>query len=126
MAEDPLDTLRLFLMQDVLPVGMAMAQRAKEGGASKVAEPFSSVEDPLRELKKEGETAAKTVREQLDRVRPGLGNPVVPVKVAVDVDNSQIDQQQVHKPLIECLDRIQVGMEESENLLIFLHFYLNY
>jgi hypothetical protein len=31
MAADPLDSLRLTLMQDVLPVGLAVAERARRG-----------------------------------------------------------------------------------------------
>ena len=38
MGSDPLDSLRLTLMQDVLPVGMAVVERAKRGGARDVAD----------------------------------------------------------------------------------------
>ena len=117
MADDPLDTLRLALMQEVLPVGMAMVDRAKEGGVSKVAEVFSSSDDPFELLRSEGEPAAKSLRDRLDKVSPGLGNPVVPVKVAVDQTSPQTDQTLDQEELIQVLDRIQRGMEELENLL---------
>ena len=36
-ASNPLDQLRLTLMQEVLPVGLAMVERAREGGPARVA-----------------------------------------------------------------------------------------
>ena len=81
MAADPLDALRLTLMQDVLPVGLAVAERARRGGPRDVIEAFSRSGDPLAQLKDEGETAARQVRDSLDRLQPGLGNPVMKVDV---------------------------------------------
>ena len=117
MTEDPRDTLRIFLMQEVLPVGIAMVERARKGGVNKVAESFTSTEDPLQVLRKEGEPVAKSVREQLDKVSPGLGNPVVPVEVAVEVEISEDDQMLDKTSLMQCLERIQVGIEDLDNLL---------
>ena len=82
MAADPLDTLRLTLMQDVLPVGLAVVERARKGGPREVLAAFG--DDPstsLDRLRQEGEPAASQVRQTLDRFQPGLGNPVVKVEV---------------------------------------------
>ncbi|MCS5690960.1 hypothetical protein NZK33_03055 [Cyanobium sp. FGCU-6] len=82
MATDPLDALRLALMQDVLPVGMAVADRVRKGGPREVLAAFDgSHPDPLGHLRQEGEPAASRVREGLDRLQPGLGNPVMKVEV---------------------------------------------
>jgi glutathione S-transferase len=81
MATDPLDALRLTLMQEVLPVGLAVAERARRGGARDVIEAFNGPDDPLAQLKDEGEPAARQVRDSLDRLQPGLGNPVMKVEV---------------------------------------------
>jgi hypothetical protein len=82
MAADPFDALRLTLMQDVLPVGLAMAERVRKGGPKEVLAAFDgSSADPLGRLREEGEPAAKSVRDNLDRVQPGLGNPVMKVEV---------------------------------------------
>ncbi|MEA5417214.1 hypothetical protein [Synechococcus sp. BA-132 BA5] len=82
MAADPLDSLRLALMQDVLPVGLAVVERARKGGASQVLAAFDGTSaDPLGQLRQEGEPAASQVRENLDRFQPGLGNPVMKVEV---------------------------------------------
>ncbi|MEB3242709.1 MAG: hypothetical protein VKO44_03655 [Cyanobacteriota bacterium] len=82
MAADPFDALRLTLMQDVLPVGLAVVERARKGGPKEVLAAFDgSSADPLGQLRNEGEPAAKSVRDNLDRLQPGLGNPVVKVDV---------------------------------------------
>ena len=117
MAEDLIETFRLSLMQDVLPVGMAIVDRARKGGVTKIAEAFIDSDDPLEALRDEGEPAAKTFRPQLDNLSPGLGNPVVPVKVAVDENDSNFDQTRDQESLMQVLQRIQVGMEELEKHL---------
>ena len=82
MAADPLDALRLTLMQDVLPVGLAVVERARKGGPRQVLEAFDgSSDDPLGRLREEGEPAASQLRDNLDRLQPGLGNPVMKVDV---------------------------------------------
>ncbi|MFM7652193.1 MAG: hypothetical protein ACKO5M_04590 [Vulcanococcus sp.] len=81
MATDPLEALRLALMQDVLPVGMAVVERARRGGPREVVEAFTEASDPLGRLRQEGEPAARELRENLDRLQPGLGNPVMKVQV---------------------------------------------
>jgi hypothetical protein len=82
MATDPLDALRLTLMQDVLPVGLAVVERARKGGAKEVMAAFDGRSpDPLGSLRQEGEPAASQLRQGLDRVSPGLGNPVMKVDV---------------------------------------------
>jgi len=82
MAPDPLDALRLSLMQDVLPVGLAALDRVRRGGPQELIAAFDGAEpDPLDRLRQEGEPAASKVRQQLDQVSPGLGNPVMKVEV---------------------------------------------
>jgi hypothetical protein len=82
MAADPFDALRLTLMQDVLPVGLAVAERVRRGGPREVLAAFDgSSADPLGRLREEGEPSASQVRDSLDRLQPGLGNPVLKVEV---------------------------------------------
>jgi len=69
-------------MQEVLPVGLALADRVRKGGPAEVVAAFEGRRgDPLDALRQEGEPAASRVRAQLDQLSPGLGNPVVPVQV---------------------------------------------
>lgn len=82
MAGEPLESLHLALMQEVLPVGLAMVDRVRRGGPKEVIAAFEGGEaDPLTRLRQEGEAAARQVRDSLDQVQPGLGNPVVHVSV---------------------------------------------
>ena len=117
-ADNPLDQLRLSLMQEVLPVGLAMFERARDGGPAKVAEAFTAgSQDPIADLREEGEPAAKSVREQLDQVSPGLGNPVMPVTVSVEepVDVTEVAADQPSAAdergqLLETLHRIEARL----------------
>ena len=114
-ADNPLDQLRLSLMQDVLPVGLAVLERARQGGPTKVAEVFSGASaDPIADLREEGEPAARTVREQLDQVSPGLGNPVMPVSVSVEDPVASADER---SELINALQRIEGRLEELSRRL---------
>jgi hypothetical protein len=116
MAADPLDALRLTLMQDLLPVGMAVVERARKGGAREVLAAFDgSSADPLGQLRDEGEPIASQMREGLDRLSPGLGNPVMKVEVR-DVaaePSSPADEQE----LCEALQRIACRLEDLQRQL---------
>lgn len=113
--ENPLDQLRLSLMQDVLPVGLAMVDRIRQGGPGKVADAFNgSVESSIDALRQEGEPAARSVREQLDQVSPGLGNPVMPVTVSVEVPEPSLDETLV---LLDTLERIEGRLDQLRALL---------
>ena len=106
VSDNPLDQLRLSVMQDVLPVGLAVLERARQGGPAKVVEAFTNgADDPVDALRQEGEPAARTVRDQLDAVSPGLGNPVVPVAVSVE------EPVETQEDLIETLQRIERRLE---------------
>ena len=80
----PLDSLRLALMQDVLPMGLAFVDRVRTEGPAKAVESVARGDNPLGDLRQQGEAAAREVRERLDQISPGLGNPVMPVQVQVD------------------------------------------
>ena len=116
MATDPFDALRLTLMQDVLPVGLAVVERARKGGAREVMAAFDGQEaDPLGSLRQEGEPAASQLRQGLDRVSPGLGNPVMKVEVH-DVATETADPQDALE-LQQGLARIAARLEQLEQRL---------
>jgi hypothetical protein len=124
MAADPLDALRLTLMQDVLPVGLAVVERARKGGAREVMAAFDgSSADPLGQLREEGEPTASQVRENLDRFSPGLGNPVMKVEVRDVPTEPQPPGAPVTNPgdereLGEALVRITQRLEALERMLL--------
>ena len=117
-SDNPLDQLRLSLMQDVLPVGLAVLERARQGGPGKVVEVFTAgSEDPIAELRQEGEPVARDVREQLDAVSPGLGNPVMSVSVSVDEPEMADERQDDLDDLMPTLRRIEQRLEELRRRL---------
>ncbi|WP_320673751.1 hypothetical protein [Prochlorococcus sp. MIT 1341] len=117
MADEKIDRIRLAFMQDVLPVGLAMFERVRQGGVKRVLEVINESKAPLDDLKKEGESAAKDLREKLDSVSPGLGNPVMSVNVGVEdsiaTSNGIADEEE----LVKLLSRIESRLEELENHL---------
>ena len=117
-SDNPLDQLRLSLMQDVLPVGLAVLERARQGGPGKVVEVFTAgSEDPIADLRQEGEPVARDVREQLDAVSPGLGNPVMPVSVSVDEPATVEQSKDGFDDLLPTLRRIEERLEELRRRL---------
>ena len=115
-SDNPLDQLRLSLMQDVLPVGLAVFERVRQGGAGKVVEAFTAgSEDPIADLRQEGEPVARDLREQLDAVSPGLGNPVM--TVSVSVDEPATAAQDTPDDLLPTLRRIEERLEELRRCL---------
>ena len=103
---NPIHQLRLSVMQEVLPVGLAVLERARQGGPAKVVEAFTNgSDDPMANLRQEGEPAARSVRDQLDAVSPGLGNPVMPVDVSVEAPS------QDRGDLIETMQRIEQRLQ---------------
>ena len=112
MAEDSFHRFRLAFMQDVLPVGLAMIQRVRTGGPREVFEVFTSKDDPIENLREEGEKNASSIRDQLDDISPGLGNPVVPVKVKVAHAETSSEQLLEHQTLLEALSRIENNIDD--------------
>jgi len=111
----PLDSLRLALMQEVLPMGLAFVDRVRTDGPAKAVESVARGDDPLGDLREQGEAAAREVRERLDLISPGLGNPVMSVQVEVDepeapqdsLESDHIDASQLHDVLARIDGRLQ-------------------
>jgi hypothetical protein len=128
MATDPLDALRLTLMQDVLPVGLAAADRIRRGGPQELLAAFDgSSADPLGRLRQEGEPVASQLRDNLDRLQPGLGNPVMKVEVrdipspepdaAADNQAAENQADDDRAELQQTLARISGRLERLDTLL---------
>ncbi len=117
MPDNRFERLRLLLMQDVLPVGMAIVDRVKRGGFSKITDVFVNEEDPLDELRNEGDQAASLIREKLDEITPGLGNPVVNVKISVEDASIQKESLDDSVELKVTLERIEERIELLDKYL---------
>jgi len=120
MAADPLDKLRLRLMQDLLPVGVAVVERARKGGLKDVVAGFSAAEvgtDPLSRLRQEGEPLASQLRDGLDRVSPGLGNPVMKVDVRVEQTPPEAAPHEPHLQALPDEAALQARLQAMEQRL---------
>ena len=119
VSDNPLEQLRVSLRQDVWPVGLAVLERARRGGPGKVAEVFTGgSDDPIADLRQEGEPVARGVREQLDAVSPGLGNPVMSVSVSVE-DPAPVEETTVSErdALMQALRRIEGRLDDLRRCL---------
>ena len=104
MAKDQLRDLHLFAMESALPFGMGIVNNAKNGGFQKIMDVLKS-KDPFLEFQVDGKTSAKTVRDKIDQLIPGLGYPVVSVDVTVE-ENSPDYESNDQDSLVSTLNRI--------------------
>ena len=114
MAEEFVEKLRLSLMQDYLPIGIAIIERIKTDGPRSIFDVLN-IKEPLIELRNEGESSAKSVREMLDQIIPGLGNPVMSVKVSVEEDlssDSKIDNLEELMKTLTNIEHRLVALEQ--------------
>ena len=115
MAKDQLRDLHLFAMDYALPVGMGIINNARTGGLQKIMNVFKS-KDPLSELQVDGETSAKTVRDKIDQLIPGLGHPVVSVDVTVEENFTDYEIKD-RDSLVSTLNRIDTQLDQMRQYL---------
>ena len=96
-------------------MGLAFVDRVRTDGPAKAVQSVASGDDPLGDLREQGEAAAREVRERLDQISPGLGNPVMSVQVEVDepmepqvrLESDQVDSLQLQDVLARIDGRLQ-------------------
>ena len=110
MAKDQLRDLHLFAMESALPFGMGIVNNAKNGGFQKIMDVLKS-KDPFLEFQVDGKTSAKTVRDKIDQLIPGLGYPVVSVDVTVE-ENSPDYESNDQDSLVSTLNRIDNELDQ--------------
>ena len=110
MAKDQLRDFHVFAMESALPFGMGIIKNAKTGGFQKIMDVFKS-KDPFSEFQVDGATSAKSVRDKIDQLIPGLGYPVVSVDVTVEEDypDYEINDQD---SLVSTLNRIDSRLDQ--------------
>ena len=110
MAKDQLRDFHLFAMESALPFGMGIIRNAKTGGFQKILDVFKS-KDPFSEFQVDGETSAKTLRDKIDQLIPGLGYPVVSVDVTVE-ENYPDYKSNNQDALVSTLSRIDSDLDQ--------------
>ncbi len=115
MAKDQLRDFHLFAMESALPFGMGIMNNAKTGGLKKIINVLKS-KDPFSEFQVDGEPSAKRVRDKIDQLIPGLGNPVLSVDVNVEENypDYEINDQD---SLVSTLNRIDSHLHQLSHYL---------
>ena len=115
MAKDQLKDFHLFAMESALPFGLGVINNARTGGFKKIMNVFKS-QDPFSEFQVDGATSAKTMRDQIDQLVPGLGHPVVSVDVTVEEKYSDHEIND-RDSLVSTLNRINSQLDQLNNCL---------
>ena len=110
MAKDQLRDFHVFAMESALPFGMGIIKNAKTGGFQKIMDVFKS-KDPFSEFQVDGATSAKSVRDKIDQLIPGLGYPVVSVDVTVEEDYPDYASND-QDSLVSTLNRIDSRLDQ--------------
>ena len=110
MAKDQIKDLHLFAMESALPFGMGIINNAKTGGFQKIMDVFKS-KDPFSEFQADGKTSAKTLRDNIDQLIPGLGYPVISVDVTVE-ENYPDYESNDQDSLVSTLNRIDSQLNQ--------------
>ena len=107
-------------------MGLAFVDRVRTDGPAKAVGSVATGDDPLGDLRQQGEAAAREVRERLDQISPGLGNPVMSVQVQVDDPAESLDRldvdaavsaQRDSQQLNEVLSRIDGRLQRLDALM---------
>ena len=115
MAKDQLRDFHFFVLESALPLGLGIINNAKTGGLKKIKDVLTS-QDPFSEFKVEGETSAKTVRDKIDQLIPGLGYPVVSVDVTVE-ENYHDYESNDRDSLVSTLNNIDAELNKLRRLI---------
>ena len=115
MAKDQSKNFHLFAMESALPFGMGIIENAKNGGLKKIINVFKS-KDPFSEFQLDGEKSAKSLRDQMEQLIPGLGYPVVSVDVTV-ADNYPDYEKKDQDSLVSTLERIDTDLDQLRHLI---------
>ena len=115
MAKDQLRDFHLFAVESALPFGMGIIKNAKTGGFQKIMDVLKS-KDPFSKFQVDGKTSAKTVRDKIDQLIPGLGYPVVSVDVTIE--ETYPDYESNNKDsLVSTLHRIDSDLSRLRQLI---------
>ena len=115
MAKDQLRDFHVFAMESALPFGIGIIKNAKNGGFQKIMDVLKS-KDPFLAFQVDGKTSAKTVRDKIDQLIPGLGYPVVSVDVTVE-ENSPDYESNDQDSLVSTLNRIDSQLDQLRHFL---------
>ena len=114
MANGPLQSLRLQMLNDVLPVGLGAVARLRSARAGDLFNDLARGQDGVANLRQDGEDDARQLRDFLDQLAPGLGNPVVEVDVEVQSRSAASPSQE--EDIQELQERLALMAERVAQL----------
>ena len=114
MANNPLQTLRLQVLNEVLPVGLGAMARLRSARANDLFSDLLKGQDGVDNLRQDGEEDARQLRDFLDQLAPGLGNPVV--EVDVEVQSGAADPSRQKEDLQELQERLALMAQRVAQL----------
>ena len=115
MAKDQLRDFHLYAMESALPFGMGIIKNAKTGGFQKIMDVIK-LKDPFSEFQVDGETSAKSVRDKIDQLIPGLGYPIISVDVSVEENHPDYESNDKDS-LVSTLNRIDTELDQLRRLI---------
>ncbi len=107
MDQNIFSSYHLVLMDTVLPAGLAIFNRVQKGHAGKIIDDLRSSTSPIQMLQEEGSEVAQLVRDRLDQIVPGLGNPILEVKVSINSNKNNHVESISENDLVNILNRIE-------------------
>ena len=116
MVNDPLQSLRLQMLNDVLPVGLGAVARLRSARAADLFNDLVKGQDGVASLRQDGEDDARQLRDFLDQLAPGLGNPVVEVDVEVQSQSADPSGKEEGEDLQELQERLALMAERVARL----------
>tara|TARA_Y100001968_G_C19444780_1_gene764710 strand:- start:740 stop:1105 length:366 start_codon:yes stop_codon:yes gene_type:complete len=84
MPKDIFTGFRLSVMQDLLPISLAVVDRVRKEGFQGVVDIFNTSNQPFQDFRSEGESSAQYIRDKLDQLGRSSGDPVEPVDVEIN------------------------------------------
>ena len=100
-------------MNRLLPVGVAIFNRSKDSGFINLFNVLKKEKNIYDTLYKEGSDSARTIRDNLDNIIPGLGNPIVSVDVEAQSNNQEnLDNQS----LCELITRVNKNLSKVDKV----------
>ena len=117
MTKNFLKDIRFAFMQDALPIGIGIVERFRKKGLGALLDAFTLSDEAINDFRSEGEPVAQSVRDRLDDLNPGLGNPIMSVDVSVEENKPPDLEDEENDSLLKILSQIEQKLELLEDAL---------
>tara|TARA_Y100001968_G_scaffold63115_1_gene53819 strand:+ start:99 stop:482 length:384 start_codon:yes stop_codon:yes gene_type:complete len=112
-----LKDVRFTFMHDALPIGIGIVEQFRKKGFGAVIDAFTFSTEAINDFRNKGEPFAQSVRDRLDDLNPGLGNPVMSVDVSVEENKVPNFEDEENDSLLKTLSQIEQKLKLLDNAL---------